>query len=124
MLELKKDKERIRDLEMNLQGTELSQADINKCIMKEHPEGLAESLRAIIQKMSIIKKYKKKELERKKDEEQKKRKLVNTDGLGTDSLTQLREEALFYKERAELEEKYLSDKIRDIKSLESKEKIM
>lgn len=78
---MQKDCERIRDLESNVNNFELSQDDINKCIMKEQPEGLGESLKMLISKLSLINKFKEDELKVKIEEEQKKRKIIEQDSL-------------------------------------------
>ena len=48
---------------------ELSQEDINKCIMREQPEGLGESLKMLISKLCVINKFKEEELRAKIEEE-------------------------------------------------------
>ena len=57
-LELNKESERIKDQEQNVTAFELSQDEINKCIMKEDPEQLGSNLTKMVTKLQSVKKQK------------------------------------------------------------------
>ena len=50
-LELKKEADRICEVEQSVSAFELTQEEINKCVMKEDPEHLHENLNKMITKL-------------------------------------------------------------------------
>lgn len=55
-LELRKEYDRIKDQEQNVSAFELTQEEINKCIMKEEPAQLGSNLTKMVGKLTQVKK--------------------------------------------------------------------
>lgn len=62
-LEITKEADRICEQQNQVNTFELSQEEINECIMKEDPEHLNENLKKMVSKLQQVKKQKEKELE-------------------------------------------------------------
>jgi hypothetical protein len=61
-LEIKKESDRICELENSVNAFELSQDEINKCIMKEDPKHLNDNLKRMVNRLQVVKKQKEGEL--------------------------------------------------------------
>lgn len=55
-LEIKKESDRICELENSVNAFELSQDEINKCIMKEDPKHLNDNLKRMVLRLEVVKK--------------------------------------------------------------------
>ena len=99
-LELRKEFDRLKDQEQNASAFELTQDEINKCIMKEEPAQLGANLTKMVSKLTEVKKQKEKEYLLKKRDLDKCCKVVRNDNLIT-----IRNDALSHKEKADAEKK-------------------
>ena len=99
-LELRKEYDRIKDQEQNVSAFELTQEEINKCIMKEEPALLGTNLTKMVGKLTQVKKSKEKEYLLKKRDLEKCCQVVRNDNLIT-----IRNDAVAYKEKADAEKK-------------------
>lgn len=81
-LEIKKESDRICELENSVNAFEMSQEEINKCIMKEDPKNLNENLKRMVTRLQTVKQQKQKELEERNQELERILKLGQKDNLG------------------------------------------
>ena len=105
-LEIKKESQRICALEKNVTAFELSQEDINKCIMKEDPKNLCQNLSNMVTKLKNVKSQKEHELTAKTKDLQNCQKVSFKD-----HLVKLRKEVEAEKESAD-------DQMRELEKLQ------
>ena len=101
-LELKKDTDRICEQEQSVNAIELTQDEINSCVMKEDPEHLKENLNRMLNKLKVVKKQKEKELIDKKKNFERINKMNQKD-----NLARLRKDVVDLKEVTDQELKEL-----------------
>ena len=118
-LELRKDADRIRSMNENDNPFELSQEEINQCIMKEDTQQLTESLQFMVSKLQGIKKAKETELAQKNSEASSAQKIVKN----SENLKGIRNEAQMQKAKADDQQRHVSQLLEEIEINEIQDKI-
>lgn len=118
-LELRKDADRVRGLNDNDTPFELSQEEINQCIMKEDTQQLSQSLQSMVQKLQGIRKAKEQELTQRKSEMDVAQKIVKN----SENLQNIRKEAQSQQTKAEEQQRHVAQLREEIEINEIQEKI-
>lgn len=118
-LELRKDADRIRAMNENDNPFELSQEEINQCIMKEDTQQLTESLQFMVSKLQGIKKTKEQEMAQKNSEMTSAQKIVKN----SENLKGIRNEAQMQKAKADDQQRHVSQLLEEIEINEIQDKI-